>query len=148
MQNNDGRGSVGRLELDLLLRLTHCRPWASHFPFQNFPPNQGQSFPLELVWCGLNGIKCAQSGVDNLLTKCLLNEQVNYFIEHLVGGRHCSRCGDMLMKKTGKPRLLEPSIIAEKQTMRNEDYFSRDQHNENQNGGGGDSDEKVEGYMV
>lgn len=111
---------MGRLELDLLLRLTHCRPWASHFPFQNFPPNQGQSFPLELVWCGLNGIKCAQSGVDNLLTKCLLNEQVNYFIEHLVGGRHCSRCGDMLMKKTGKPRLLEPSIIAEKQTMRNE----------------------------
>lgn len=62
--------------------------------------------------------------MDNLLNECLLNEQVNYFIEHPVGGRHRSRCGDTLLKKTGKPRLLEPHIIVEKQTIRNEDYFS------------------------
>lgn len=51
----------------------------------------------------------------------------------------------MLMKKTGKPPLLELHIIAGKQTIRKVDYFCQDRCYGKQNGSGVDSDEKVEG---
>lgn len=70
---------------------------------------------------------------------------MSYFTEHLLYGRRCSRCGDMLMKKTGKQPLLELCIVVGNQTIRKEDYFSLDQCYEKPNGSGVDRDEKVEG---
>lgn len=75
--------------------------------------------------------------------KCLLNEQMSYFTEHLLYGRRCSRCWDMLMKMTGKQPLLKLCTLVGKQIIWKEAYFSQDQY-ETQNGSV-DRDETVEG---